>query len=128
MKKHKLLALVAAAALLSATPLQAKEKKSAAGGLELSGNVDVVTGWQHDNGASEGLGLAPTVAPGGFLPNVVNDVDNIGVGEGQLGDLRGIGGPKRDSFNFYIDQVELDRQAGCPGGDLPGVFGAGVDA
>src|SRR5262245_10040830 len=97
MKKHKLLALAAVAALLSASPLQAKDKKSAAGGLELSGNVDVVTGWQHDTSNSQSLG--------GFL---VNDVDNLGVGEGQLGDLRGLGAPNHDTFNFYIDQVELD--------------------
>jgi hypothetical protein len=97
MKKHKLLALAAVAALLSAAPLQAKEKTSAAGGLEVSGNVDVVTGWQHDNSHSQSLG--------GF---VVNDVDNLGVGEGQLGDLRGLGAPNHDTFNFYLDQVELD--------------------
>ncbi len=102
MKKHKLWALVAVAALLGAGTLQAAEKKSAAGGLELSGNVDVVTGFQYDNANSLSLGYAGTV------PNVVNDADNVGVGEGQLGDLRGRGFPSHKTFNFYIDQVELD--------------------
>ncbi|MBL7685786.1 MAG: outer membrane beta-barrel protein, partial [Deltaproteobacteria bacterium] len=98
MKKQTLLALVAAAALVSAGPLSAKEKKSAAGGLELSGNVDVVTGWQHDS------------ANAGGVTSVANDADTPAgtIGEGQLGDLRGIGAPKQDTFNFYIDQVELD--------------------
>ncbi|MFO1518118.1 MAG: outer membrane beta-barrel protein [bacterium] len=97
MKRHKLLAVVATAALLTAGSLQAKEKKSAAGGLELSGNVDVVTGWQHDTKNVFGMS------------SLANDVDTAGtVGEGQLGDFRGIGGSKSDTFNFYIDQVELD--------------------
>lgn len=97
MKRHKLLAVVAAAALLSATPLHAKEKKSAAGGLEVSGNVDVVTGWQHDSKNVVGM------------LSLVNDYDTaVTVGEGQLGDFRGQGYSKSDTFNFYIDQVELD--------------------
>ncbi len=58
---------------------------SKAGGLELSGNVDVVTGWQHDG--SDALGTA------------------LG---GQLGFFRGATAPRRDTFNFYLDQVELD--------------------
>jgi|GEM_PF-655840 len=108
MKKHKLWALVAVAALLGAGTLQAAEKKSAAGGLELSGNVDVVTGFQYDNANSLQLGYGQTTAAGALTPNVVNDADNVGVGEGQLGDLRGKGAPSHKTFNFYIDQVELD--------------------
>lgn len=96
MKKIGLIALLAALALASAGTLQAKDK-GAAGGLEISGNVDVVTGWQHDS------------ANAGGISNTVNDADNnLTQGEGQLGDLRGIGTPNSDSFNFYIDQVELD--------------------
>ncbi|MBF0491264.1 MAG: outer membrane beta-barrel protein [Deltaproteobacteria bacterium] len=41
--------------------------------------------------------------------NTVNDADTSGgVGGGQLGDFRGADTPKRDTFNFYLDQVELD--------------------
>lgn len=58
---------------------------SKAGGLELSGNIDVVSGWQHDGNNSAG--------------------DFAG---GQLGWFRGATAPGRDTFDFYIDQVELD--------------------
>ncbi len=97
MKKLGLSALVIAAALVGATSLKAADKGSAAGGLELSGNVDVVTGWQHDSKNA------------GALTNFVNDAQTAGLmGEGQLGDLRGIGAAFKDTFDFYIDQVELD--------------------
>jgi putative OmpL-like beta-barrel porin-2 len=82
----KLSLLIGLLALAFSLPLHAEESK--AGGLEFSGNVDVVTGWQHDNGAS--------YSPGGFP------------GSGQLGDFRGSNTPNRDTFNFYLDQVELD--------------------
>ncbi len=58
---------------------------SKTGGLELSGNIDVVTGWQRDGKNAAG--------------------DFAG---GQLGWFRGATAPYRDSFDFYIDQVELD--------------------
>ncbi len=97
MKKLALSALVLATAFVGAGTLQAADKGSAAGGLELSGNVDVVTGWQHDSQNSQGL------------LNGVNDSDNAAfLGEGQLGDFRGQGAAYRDTFNFYVDQVELD--------------------
>ncbi len=97
MKKLALSALVIATAFMGVGSLQAADKGSAAGGLELSGNVDVVTGWQHDSKNSLG-GV-----------DGVNDVDNAGLlGAGQLGDFRGPSAPYRDTFNFYIDQVELD--------------------
>lgn len=97
MKKLALSALVIATAFVGVGSLQAGDKGSAAGGLELSGNVDVVTGWQHDSKNAQGL------------LNGVNDLDNAGLlGEGQLGDFRGQGAAYRDTFNFYIDQVELD--------------------
>jgi len=89
--------IVLAAGLLAMSlslPVHAEESK--AGGLEFSGNVDVVTGWQHDDGAS----FSPTLAvPGGFVAFP---------GTGLLGDFRGATAPHRDTFNFYIDQVELD--------------------
>ncbi len=98
MKKLGLLA-VAAAVALTAGSLQAKD--GSAGGLELSGNIDVVTGWQHDS-ANIGGGTF------GML-NSVNDADTSGtIGGGQLGDFRGVDTPRRDTFNFYLDQVELD--------------------
>ncbi len=95
MKKTTMLALIAAVALIGANPVQAAEK-SAAGGLELSGNVDVVTGWQHDD--KDALGEA----------SAINSSDSAGAGAGQLGDFRGATAPRRDTFNFYLDQVELD--------------------
>lgn len=98
MKKSGLLALVAAVALIGANPLKAAEK-SAAGGLELSGNVDVVTGWQHDGDHTN---------PNGAEASAINSVDSSGAGVGQLGDFRGPSAPSRDTYNFYIDQVELD--------------------
>ncbi len=80
MKKLSLMA----ALLAIAWSLPSVAAESAAGGVEFSGNVDIVTGWQHD------------------------DSDAIGDLSGQLGDFRGPTSPNRDTFNFYIDQVELD--------------------
>ncbi len=71
-------------ALIALAPFSAKAE-SAAGGVEVSGNIDVVTGWQHDD--SDALGTP------------------IG---GQLGSFRGATSPRRDTFNFYLDQVELN--------------------
>ncbi|MBF0491263.1 MAG: outer membrane beta-barrel protein [Deltaproteobacteria bacterium] len=71
-------------AFLAFAPFSSKAE-SKAGGLQLSGNIDVVTGWQHDD--SNALGTP--------------------VG-GQLGWFRGATAPKHDTFNFYLDQVELD--------------------
>lgn len=68
---------------MAVSAAQAADSKG--GGLELSGNIDVVTGWQHDNKNSVG--------------------DFAG---GQLGWFRGPTAPGRDTFEFYIDQVELD--------------------
>lgn len=99
MKKLRLLALVATVSLVSAGTLNAADKKSAAGGLELSGNVTVVTGWQNDSKYVGG--------PGNTFSGV-NDIDTANSGLGQLGDFRGIAAPSHDTFNFYLDQVELD--------------------
>ncbi len=81
--KKKYLASSLLALSLCAAPSWAGESK--AGGLELSGNIDVVTGWQRDD--SHALGTY--------------------VG-GQLGYFRGSPAAKHDTFNFYLDQVELD--------------------
>lgn len=106
MKKLGLVALVATLVLSSAVSLKAADKKGSPGGLELSGNVDVVTGWQHDSkNADTFVGTNGTNA----IVSTINDADNTGLlGEGQLGDFRGLGSPRRDTFNFYLDQVELD--------------------
>jgi len=87
---------LAAGLLMMSLSLPSHAEESKAGGLEFSGNVDVVTGWQHDDRAS----FSPTLAvPGGFVAFP---------GSGLLGDFRGANAPSRDTFNFYIDQVELD--------------------
>jgi hypothetical protein len=39
-----------------------------------------------------------------------NAVDTAGSGSGQLGDFRGLAAPNRDTFDFYVDQIELDLQ------------------
>ncbi|HEX5033616.1 MAG TPA: porin [bacterium] len=111
MKKQ--LAYALAVSLLSLTglrPAQAAESKAA--GLEFSGNVDIVTGWQHDDGSTfdgpaPGVGGSCAFGPGGLGCNAV---DTAGSGSGQLGDFRGLAVPNRDTFNFYVDQVELDLQ------------------
>src|SRR4029453_9047859 len=79
----KMLLTLSMVSLLGSQPLWAAESK--AGGLELSGNVDVVVGYQHDDSDANGT-----------------------FGGGQLGQFRGTTAPSRDTFNFYIDQVELD--------------------
>ncbi|MFO1518119.1 MAG: porin [bacterium] len=79
----KVLSLFTFLSLFASQPLWAAESK--AGGVELSGNFDIVTGWQHDDKNSLGTAIA-----------------------GQLGEFRGAAGPRSDTFNFYIDQIELD--------------------
>jgi putative OmpL-like beta-barrel porin-2 len=106
MKKLGIFALAAALASFTAIG-SSRAAESAAGGLEFSGNVDVVTGWQHDDGG--------TYDPLGSCPNGLgglgcNAIDTAGSGSGQLGDFRGLATPNRDTFNFYLDQVELDLQ------------------
>jgi hypothetical protein len=86
MKMKKL--TIAIALLAMSLGLQARAEESKAGGLEFSGFVDTVVGWQHDDAAS--------FSPPGFP------------GSGQLGDFRGPNAPTRDTFNFYIDSIELD--------------------
>lgn len=79
---------------------------SVAGGLEFSGHIDVVTGWQHDDASTSDFGSCS------FGPGILgcNDIDSAGSGYGELGDFRGLGTPSRDTFSFYVDEVELDVQ------------------
>jgi len=80
MKKRAL--LLASLFFCSAQSLWAESKT---GGVDLSGNVDVVVGYQHDD--SKALGT---------------------LSGGQLGSFRGSTAAKHDTFNFYLDQVELN--------------------
>lgn len=58
---------------------------AAAEGLEISGNVDVITAYQHD------------------------DKDAVATNLGGVGDVPGlVGTPNRDLFAFVVDQVEID--------------------
>ncbi|HKY62315.1 MAG TPA: porin [bacterium] len=77
---------IAASLLALSLSLPVHAEDSAAGGVEFSGNVDIVTGWQHDDNAA------------------------IGDISGGLRDFRGATAPNRDTFGFYVDQVELDIQ------------------
>jgi len=78
----KLLLAVSLMAVGFSLPAHAEESK--AGGLEFSGNASVLVGWQHDDGAA--------------LPTLGGEFDVI----------RGLRAPHRDTFNFYLDQFELD--------------------
>jgi hypothetical protein len=79
----KMLSVLTFLSVLASQPVWAAESK--AGGLELSGNVDTVVGYQHDDSNANGTFVG-----------------------GQLGQFRGNTAPSRDTFNFYIDQIELD--------------------
>jgi len=106
MKRLCLIALgIIIASLAIVYPGWAKDSKI--GGLEFSGNVDVLAGWQHDD--------SHAFDPSGSCPYGIgglgcNAADTVGTGSGQLGDFRGLAQPSRDTFNFYLDQVEVDLQ------------------
>ena len=68
--------------------LPAYAEDSAAGGLEFSGNTSILAGWQYDDSSA--------VATPGF------------VGGGEFALIHGPRAPSRDTFNFYLDQFELD--------------------
>jgi len=68
-----------------ATYVPPKEKPI--GGLELSGNVTVVTGWQHDS-KNAGTTAGNNINYNGSV-STINDANH-------------------DTYNFYLDQVELD--------------------
>jgi len=88
-------------AVMSPVAVQAEE-----GGLEVSGAIDTLFGWQHDD--SKANGTAACAVGTAFNCNSNADSGAGVVGGGQLGDLRGLTAAKRDTFNFYVDQVEVD--------------------
>lgn len=85
-------------------PAQCFAAESVAGGLEFSGHVDVVSGWQQDDGNTLDFGSC-SFGIGGLGCNAI---DSAGSGYGILGNFRGLGAPNRSTFNFYLDEVELD--------------------
>ncbi len=85
-------------------PFKANAAESALGGVEFSGHVDVVTGWQYDDNNTLDFGSC-SFGLGGLGCNAV---DSIGSGYGELGNFRGLGTPGRSTFNFYLDTMELD--------------------
>ncbi len=62
----------------------AHAENSVAGGIEFSGNTSILTGWQYDDGSA---------------------IPALG---GEFALIRGFRAPSRDTFNFYLDQFELD--------------------
>lgn len=99
MKKFKQIALSAALASTFAAG-----STFAADGIEFSGHANIVTGWQHDDNDTVDFGSC-SFGVGGLG---CNSVDSRGQGYGGLGEFRGLGTPNRDTFNFYIDEIELD--------------------
>ena len=89
MKKHLLVALFTVAGLVAVNTSWANgtpAPEAAAGGLEISGNVTVVSGWQHD------------------------DKDATGGALGGMGDVTFVTAANADHFRFIVDQVEIDLQ------------------
>ena len=87
MKKLNLVALLAAGVMLSSATSFANGTpvpETVAEGVEISGNVDVVAGYQHD------------------------DKDALGNNLGGMGDVSGATGANFDQFRFVVDQVEID--------------------
>lgn len=78
--------------------LPAHAADSVAGGLEFSGNTSILVGWQHDDGSTIS---SSTGAPFPGPPAA------YGFG-GEFALIRGPRAPNRDTFNFYLDQFELD--------------------
>lgn len=100
MRKLKTIALsTGLAASLAASPIFAE-------GPEISGHINVVTGFQQDDGSTVDLGSC-SFGLGGLG---CNSIDTIGSGVGGVGDFRGLGRPDRTTFNFYLDEIELDIQ------------------
>lgn len=104
MKKLGFIALVAAASVMTVGSVEAKKSSTNGGGLEISGHVTAVGGAQIDTNH----------ATRGTVESAVNDNDKSGAGLGQLGDFRGKTNGQHRTFNFYLDEVELDlaRQLG----------------
>lgn len=106
MKKLRLLTLATAIALTASASAGAAEKKSASSGpLEISGGIDVLAGWQHDN-KNSGTVIGPDGVAGSI--NWINSADTFGTGRGIFGDYRGQERSNRDTFNFILDSFELD--------------------
>ena len=100
MKKMKKVALLAALVVALAPSASFAEE----GGLEISGAIDTLFGWQHDDSNVTG----DSSCAGGAGSQACNSAADAGAGTGQLGDLRGIATANRDTFNFYVDTVEVD--------------------
>ncbi|MBI4411323.1 MAG: outer membrane beta-barrel protein [Deltaproteobacteria bacterium] len=88
MKKLIISAVVAATMAVTGTTWAngTPAPEAAAGGLEISGNVTVVTGYQHD------------------------DKDATGGALGGMGDVTFATAANADHFRFIVDQVEIDLQ------------------
>ncbi|MCP5468743.1 MAG: outer membrane beta-barrel protein [Deltaproteobacteria bacterium] len=100
MRKIKSIALsTGLVAALAASPVFAE-------GPEISGHVTANAGFQQDDGSTVDLGSC-SFGLGGLG---CNSIDTIGSGVGGLGGFRGLGNPNRTTFNFYLDEVEIDVQ------------------
>lgn len=92
--------LAASSAMANGTPAP----QAVAEGVEISGNVTIVTGYQHDskntNAGTVGGGAAAVPGLGG-MGDVVGQANDATVGRNA---------PRRDVFRFVVDQVELDIQ------------------
>ncbi|MBI2339719.1 MAG: outer membrane beta-barrel protein [Deltaproteobacteria bacterium] len=88
MKKHLYRALFAASLVASGTVWAngTPAPEPVAGGLEISGNVTIVSGYQHD------------------------DQDATGGALGGMGDVTFATAANADHFRFIVDQVEIDLQ------------------
>lgn len=78
--------LVSSLAFAGGTATPVEEVPAAAEGLEISGNVDVLVGYQHDD----------------------RDAGALGAGGLTQGDLGVPEGANADHFRFLVDQVEID--------------------
>lgn len=87
MKKLNLVALLSASMMLSGSTTFANGTsvpETVAEGVEISGNVTIVTGYQHDDKDARGNNL------------------------GGMGDVSFATGADNDQFRFVVDQVEID--------------------
>ncbi len=78
--------ILAAGLLAMSLSVPAYAADSAAGGLEFSGNTSILSGWQQDDGSA-------LPGPGG-----------------EFALERGLRAPNRTTFNFYLDQFEVDLE------------------
>lgn len=95
MRKYLLTSIVAVAAMIASTSAQANGTpipEVAPEGVEISGAVDVVAGWQHDD--------RDATAVGGSIGGLA-DYDGVG----NVGNLS-----NGDHFRMVVNEVELDLQ------------------